>query len=280
MPLTRTAALGAALFLAACNGSNKDTGPVDTGPATSDSETDIPESYEAEFEGGKYKVVSFESYTSAEDGKDLDGDGEADNNTPNALTLVDAFVDVDMTVDGLNGTVAGALAADDLILLMEAQYADSVLSYDILTGTTAGTGAYLPSDDAYDDSGNPLAHMEGFFTSDVAFWAEAERILVGITFFPKDPAFPVPIELVTLEGEINGSVVEGDLYGAIPVDDLRDLLILPLLEEAYPDPKERATYIDLVDGVLELETVADIDLGGGRRGVSCAFHFTASPITW
>lgn len=273
---------GLCLWAVAC-GKGTDTADTAAGPGTTDSATDTeePEPVDAGYEGGQYKVSSFASYAENDDGMDIDGDGEPDNNTPNALTIVDAFVPKeDMTVEGLNGTVAGALADDTLILLMEAAYQDSELTYDILTGMTVETGAYFPSDDAFDESGEPLARLEGFFTSETEFYATADRALVGITFFPDEPAFPLPLELVTVEGSVDGAVIEGDLYGVIPTDDLRDLLVIPLLEEAFPDPKERATYLDLVEGALKLETLADIDLGDGRRGVSCAFNYTASEISW
>ncbi len=264
-----------------CASDGKDTSSGETGTTPGTTDTDVPEPYDVEYEGQQFKVSVFSSYGEPEDGIDLDGDDEPDNNTPNALVLVDAFVpDQDLSVAGLNATVAQAIADETLILLMETSYTDSVLTYDVLTGLGDGAGGYSPADESYDDGGVPFARLEGYFTAGDAFYATADRVLVGITFFPDSPPFPMPIEWVTLEGSLDGDSVNASLYGAIPIDDLRDLLILPLLEEAYPDPKDRAFYLDLVDGALELETVADIDLGGGRRGVSCAFSFTAGPATW
>jgi hypothetical protein len=258
--------------------------PEDTSSATIGSpaptEPSEPEPYDATYDGGQYQVSAFAAYTLDEEGMDLDGDGTNDNATPNALLLVDPFVaDADMSVDGLNQTVSDAIAKGLMILLTEAAYDGEALTVDVLTGAP-GKGGATPDPVSYDDDGTPLGRLTVYFTAGDEIYATADRVQVAITFFPEEPPLPLPIEQVTMVGVLDDGVMDVDIFGVIPADDLTELLILPLLEDAYPDPEERQTYIDLVTEVLQYETVTDIELDEERRGVSCAFHLTAASAAW
>ena len=275
-------AIGLCGLLAAsgCSG-GKDTASVPTESETDTPPTTVPDPVtNTEYDGSQYIIEEFWGYSDSDDGIDLDGDGVNDNATPDALVLVDAFVKYDMTVEGLNGTIAGAIAEDQLLLLMETTYDDVDLTLDILTGMLAGSGVPAVDPISYDKAGDPLSSVEGYFTSDTDFYGTADRVQVGVTFFPKEPALPLPIEMVTVVGTADQDTISGSLYGAIPADDLMELLIIPLLEDSIVDPGERKTMIGLVEGVLDYPTVTDIDLGDGRRGISCAFYFEGVDILW
>lgn len=274
-------ALASLVAASGCSG-GKDTADTAAGtdPGTTPATTAPPPVTNTEYTGEQYVIEEFGGYADEADGIDLDGDGDNDNATPSALVLVDAFVKYDMTVDGLNGTIAAAIAKNQLIILMETTYSDADLTLDILTGTVAGSGAAAPDQSSYDDAGDPLSQLQGYFTSDTEFYGTADRIQVGVTFFPKDPPLPLPMEMVTVMGTADEEGISGALYGAIPADDLMDLMIIPLLEDSIVDPSERKTMISLVEDVLDYETVTDIDLGDGRRGISCAFYFDGTDTTW
>jgi hypothetical protein len=261
-------------------GTKGETAPEPTEPTEPEpSETEPPETTPEVPASWRYRLDAFRAYLEEEEGIDQDGDGTADNATPDALELVDALlVDVDASAEGLNRTVADAMATGTLILLAEATF-EPELTVDLLTGAEIGR-VPVPDAISYGDDGLPLARLVGAFGDDGAFTASADRVLVSIPFFPEEPALPFPIERATMVGTLEEEGFTGDLYGVIPADDLYTLLIVPLLEDAFPDAEERATYLELTAEVLENEELMDIDLGGGRRGVSCAFTLLASPSVW
>lgn len=69
---------------------------------------------------------------------------------------------------------------------------------------------------------------------------DSDRAILPVPFVPGDPPSQVPLERMGLDGTMDGVRVVGRVTGLI----------------------------------------ADIDLGDGRRVVSCAFTIEAEPATW
>ena len=66
-----------------------------------------------------------------------------------------------------------------------------------------------------------------------------------------------------------------DLDGTEP-----DMSIEPLIPEEGVGSQSKESLLSTLKTLSALETISDIDLGDGRRGVSCAFRVKASAATW
>lgn len=278
-----------AALVAGCNGndgknSDSDVTSDNDNPTATDTDETETDGYPSSYEGGKYRLTSF-VLQDDETGEDLDGDGEVDNNLPNLLNLVDAAVDgSDLTADGLNGEIEFAIANDTLVMLVEFDRTDG-LALDILGGSiekadTADPGTIVVSEASYDSDGNAKSHLEGSMTSEAGFEVGPGDVVLPVPFFADADPYDIPVERTEVLGEVDAKVSSGMVVGVIPGDRLLDEVILPLMRDLEYTEEQIAEYEETLQAVLELETMSDIELDDDRRGVSCAFSYTAEVVTW
>ena len=255
-----------------------DTGlpPGDTGD-TSDTVPDEPPS---DFVAGTYRVTSMELLNTGE-GFDLDDDGEVNNKLPAVLTLLDLAVEDDMSRDGLNATIAASLAAGDMVQLIDTTYEELALTYDLLLGAVDEHGALsLDEDQSYGDDGVPFSRFEGVFLDQAAMELGPDEVQIPVTFYPDEPAIMIPVWQTIATGEITADGTTCTIGGAVPVDLLMIQVVEPLIpEDGYGDQTKEELLED-INQLLSSETVADIELEDGERGISAALSFVAEPATW
>jgi hypothetical protein len=270
-------AMAALLGLSACDKSEE----TDTGngnPDTGDTGEEVV--WPSTFEAGQYRLTQF-VLLEEEDGDDLDGDGVPDNNLPNALVPVDAFIEGDLSREGLNAQIEAAIAADDLIILLEAAYDEGVLSLDVLAGLLDKASVLQVDVEAsYEETGAPLSHLEGTFADQTGFDAGPGSIRVPGPFSPDDPAIPVPLEEARIYGTMDGDTTSGRITGIIPAQRLVDEVIDPLIPEAGYGSYTKEQIMEMVSALAENENIADQELPGGERGVSAAFSYSAPAAVW
>lgn len=261
------------------------TGTLPTGTTTGTTTT--TPGFPSQYPGGTYRADSLALLDEGE-GYDLDDDGLLDNRLPAVLLAADAFVaDEDLSVAGLNVTLAAAIEAEDLVLLGEGAYTGGVLTADLLLGAVDATSYVVSVDPAsYDDQGVPLSRFVGVFTDETHYAGAADRIALPVTFFPDEPPVLVPVEQARLEGVLDAGSFQGMLGGAVPVDGLVDNVIEPIIPTGDDyDPAsylnmEREELMDLIRSILELEVNATIVLEDGSRGIPAALTVAMSPFVF
>jgi len=266
-----------------------DSGTTDPGSDTgTDSDSATSAGYPSAYTYGQYRLVSL-SLNAEEDGIDVTGDGVPENNLPNALKLIDlALSQLDLSRENLNLMLADALDTDAIVYLLQAGNADGSVTVDWLPGQINVQGLVEPQPTAFGSDGMPLNRMYGTFSSETAFAAGPGALSLSVYFFPP-PAPPalIPVEGARLQGDLTAESAIGVVGGAIPADLFISDVVDPLVPangidtngDGYVDvSKEQimATITTLADN----PNVADVDLGGGRRGVSVAMTYEALPATW
>jgi len=269
-----------ALLLGACKPDDTDDteGPVDTGPT--DTADTAPIEPPSDFEAGRYHVTAMEILDEGE-GFDLTGDGEIDNKLPAVLTLLDMAVEDDMSREGMNATLAASIAAGDLVQLVDARYAESVLVYDLLLGSMDEGGAlHLDEEQSFDAHGVPWSRLEGVFLDQVAVSLGPDDVQIPVVFYADEPALMIPVQQAVASGTLDASGTGAMLGGAIPVEELMDQVVEPLIpEEGYGD-QTKEELLKTVEALLSNENVATIELADGARGIPAALAFSAEPATW
>jgi hypothetical protein len=261
-----------AVALAAC-------GAPSTGEDTS-ADTAAP-TYPSDFTTGKYRVTRLELLPEGT-GVDFDGDGEPDNNLPNALTAADTVLaDLDLSPEGFNAQIAAAIAAGDLHLLLDLRYVDGVLTTDVISGLpTEGTDAPIQVDPtSYDDAGVPRARFIGEFSTQTDLAVSADDVLVPVPFLPGEPPSLVPLRQASLAGTADAGV-EATLAGLIPSNRLADDVLADLIPPEGYGNLSREQLLRTLRAFAALESIADIPLSDTERAVSCALSVTAEPATW
>ena len=274
-------AMACTLLLGACKPDDDpkdDTGnPSDD---TGDSGDTVPDEPPSDFVSGSYRVTGMELLNTGE-GFDLDDDGEVNNKLPAVLTLLDLAVQDDMSRDGLNSTIAAALKSGELVQLIDATYAERALQYDLLLGAVDELDVLtLDEDQSYDSEGVPYSRFEGVFLDQVAIDLGPNDVQIPVTFYPDEPAIMIPVWQAIATGEATAEGTTCTLGGAIPVDLLMVQVVEPLIpEEGYGDQTKEELLED-IEQLLSSESVSDIELEGGLRGISAALSFIAEPATW
>ncbi len=277
------------LTLTACTvlfiGCGEDDPKDDTGnPSEDTGETDDTDTEPVEppsdYESGTYRVSSMELLNTG-DGFDLTGDGEVNNKLPAVLTLLDLAVEDDMSRDGLNATIAAALESGDLVQLIEGNYADLTLHYDLLLGAVDEHGALsLDTEQSYDADGVPYSRFEGAFIDQEAVELGPNDVQIPVAFYPDEPAIMIPVWQTVATGSLTAEATTCTMGGAIPVDLLMIQVVEPLIpEEGYGDQTKEELLED-IEQLLSSESVADIELADGERGISAALVFEAAPASW
>jgi hypothetical protein len=263
--------------------------------ACSKSGTDAPDSqdtghtgdvvYPSHYEAGKYRATSVSLLPTGE-GLDLTGDGEIDNVLPAKLPLINAFTSDDLSFEGMNTSLAESVANDTLIVLMEAAYAQGLLSYDVLLGATDATDGLTVDPVSLNSDGSPTARFQGEFTDESTIRTTAEEAGVPFQFMPTTPPVLIPMVMARLEGQLDNGQTVTILGGAIPVEAFVTEVVDPLLppEEEY-DPAEfngleRDELLQQVRDIANMPTVSDIELESGERAFSAALAFQAEAISW
>ena len=259
------------------SGDDTGTGPVDTDETA---DTSVPDEPMSDFVAGTYHVTAMEILDD-EFGFDLTGDAVIDNKLPAVLTLLDMAMEDDMSREGMNATIAEAIDAGDLVQLIEAHYVEADLTYDLLVGSQDEHGAlYLDEEQSYDEDGLPWSRLEGVFRDQTAIRLGPDDVQIPVTFYPDEPALMIPVAQAIAEGTLTDDGSACMLGGAIPVDDLMVQVVEPLIpEEGYGD-QTKEELLKTIETLLSTETVAQIELPDGGRGIGAALSFTAVPASW
>ncbi|MCP4804875.1 MAG: hypothetical protein GY913_02510 [Proteobacteria bacterium] len=279
------------ILVMAC--SKPDENPV-TDSTPGETGVDGPESYPSSYEAGKYRADTLVIVEDAEVGGDVDGDGEVDNKLPAVLQLVDAFVTNPLAAEDINQTLVDDMATSDIIVLGQLSYADGQLTEDILLGSlddpeasdSGQDGAWHVDDSSFASDGTPNSRMTGIFLDETTYSVSADQILLPFPIVSDQPPSLVPLQLVVVEGTVDGDQVNGLMYGAIPVDDMMDGVIeeiIPTGEEYDPADylnKDRDEFIAFVRDFANEPNVSDIEFSDGSRAISAALTFTAPATEW
>ena len=252
---------------------------TDTGPPLEEQES------LSTFESGQYRSTEL-LILGTDEGIDLNGDEESDNKLPNVLSTVDllGLVDADLSLDGVNATLAVALAKGDIIQLIDAGQVGALLTVDLLLGDQDEAGALTVSDQSY-EGGEPTSRLQGAFSDETNFSVSSDVIQIPFSFFPDEPPLFIPVAEAILIGTLSADVAEGNLYGAIPVEDMMSQVIEPLVpsgDDYDPDlffGQERDEFLADIENLANKQ-LADIELEDGRMAVSAALSFTAGPDSW
>ena len=260
------------LSLIACNGETESDDTNDT----EDTDEQL-EGYPSSFESSTYRVSSL-SLNELGVGADLNGDGNPDNKLPDALQLIDfAIADQDFSLTGFNTLIANSIEERILNILLDAQYEMQELDVTIYSGVwdeEAETYAIDPG--SYDDQGNPISNFDGYFDSETDFGVSAEAATLPVTFIASEGPLPVPLRMATISGTVESGAISGQITGVIPGDDMVNDVIAPMIPEEGASGMSYEQIIELVQNLTKNDTLMDVPLEDGKRGISAAFTFSSA----
>jgi hypothetical protein len=251
-----------------------------TSPDT-DEDSDGPVVYPSTFTTGKFRATSL-TLLPAEQGLDQDGDGTVDNNLPFALTTADSVVrDLDLSPTGIQAQIDTSIADNDLNLLVSADYLQGLFTLAVLSGSwDETTGTYTADAAGFGSDGKPLSLLDGTFLDQTAFEAGSDQVLVPLTFIAGEPPALVPVRRARWTGSATPDSVDGMLTGVLPAVPLAEDVLAPLIPEEGVGNLTKEQLLGALRTFAGLETIADIDLGNGERGVSCALQVSAPSQPW
>jgi hypothetical protein len=260
-----------------------ETDPGDTADTDVEDTDTGPTGYPSSFTSGKYRMNAF-VLQPVDEGADLDGDGTPDNNLPKLLTLADTAISGQgLSPDAINATIADNIATGQLVILVDAAYADFVLGYDVLAGAVAEDGTLGIDPSSYDAAGNVRGGLTGTFTTEADFNAATAHGEIPVTFIAGDPPLLVPMDDIQVVGSLEAAGTSGFLYGVLPAQSIVDNVIEPLIPaEGYDSDGDgspdftKEQLMGTVTSLVNNENMADIVYPDGTRGVSAAFRFTAA----
>lgn len=264
-----------------CSGSDDESTDEAQDSALLDTSPEPLPGFPSSFEAGKFKVSSM-VLLPEDQGLDFDDDGEVDNNLPNALIPFDILVSgIDMDRDGLNSTIASAIADNLLNILFNCEHEDLILKIDILGGTTAN--GFLQVDPVtLDTNGEPQSTVGGHFESERKFTGGPNNVSIPITFFESAGPVLAQVTRARMWGNLDENSLDGYLAGVVPVRALIDDVIEPTIPEDGFDTDgdgvsdiSKATIMETVEELANNENIADIELSDDERGVSATFQFVA-----
>ena len=281
------------LVLLGCSG-DKDksgAGSADDTGSTSADDTGSHDEVVSSFNSGQYRAYYFQILPDLDDGGepqglDLNDDGTVDNKLPSVLPAVVAISGNDtLSIDGLNLSISDAMAADELIMLLEAVHKGGDLRLDVLLGSIDEDDSLGVDDASYGADGIPQARLEGVFSSEKRFKVTSDRIEIPVIFDPTVPPVLLPLAMARVEGTLEDDASQGTLGGAIPIEDLVTQVLEPLLPpEGEYDPADYAGMErdELLDTVRTLgnENMADIELEDGTMAISAALIYGADSASW
>jgi hypothetical protein len=260
------------------NGKSDDSHGGDTCDCSDTDDSGEPAS---SFVSGQYRVSSLQVVTESTVGFDVDGDGEIENKFPSILTIVSALVGPDLAPDAFNETLATAIEKGTLILLVDARYVESDLTYDLLLGASDKKGTLSVDEEAtFDDHGVPYGRMTGIFESETAFSTGPNDIQVPVTFMPGEPALMVPLDRTVSEGTLDDAATATLIGGAIPVDMLIAQVVAPIIPKEGYNGQSKEELLKTITSVANDENVSDVELDDGSRAFSAALTLEAAATTW
>jgi hypothetical protein len=169
-----------------------------------------------------------------------------------------------------------------LIVLSEVAYLEGELTLSIVLGLEDEEGVLSVDPDSLED-GQPRSSFAGIFLDEANYRIGSDRVELPFPIVEDEPPVPVPLEQVKLEGSVTDEALDGLMYGAIPVDDMVDQVldvITPTGEDYDPEQyldKDRDEFLEFIRDFANQDSVSDIELEDGRRAVSAALRFEATP---
>ncbi|MBT3223364.1 MAG: hypothetical protein HN348_30190, partial [Proteobacteria bacterium] len=217
---------------------------------------------------------------------DTDDDGTVDNNLPNALELVDLMLaSQDFSIESFNALLQSNLDSWTTVVLIDAKVdSDYWLAMDLLIGEADESFQLSVNPLSYDDQGDPVATVEGAFTSETMFFAGPDDFAINVSFYEGMDPLAVTIEKARFNGAMTAKSNAGNLTGALPVDELINKVIDPLLDPDGTDingdgiVETKAEILKLIWSIAP--NAGDIDLGNDRTGISCRFTYSSVQATW
>lgn len=263
-------------------------GIVACGPGGSDTDaSDGPEAYPSDFATGKHRAERL-VLEPQDQGEDFDGDGTADNNLPFVLETADELLSSqDLSPATFNTQIEAQIAEGSLNVLFDSAYTEGELSIAVLNGigpegddTDAPVGDITVDPTSLGSDGRPVTVLGGAFADQTTFEVGAERAVLIVPFVPGEPPSPVPMERVKLAGTLDGDTLDATLTGLIPAQELADDVLVDLIPEEGVGNLSKEQILNTLNTIVGLETMADIDMGDGRRAVSCTLSVRAAAADW
>ncbi|TVQ92752.1 MAG: hypothetical protein EA397_06240 [Deltaproteobacteria bacterium] len=236
----------------------------------------------ATFSVGQYRVTSL-VLLSTEEGDDFNGDGEPDNNLPNALNAANAAMsEIDLSPESFNAQVEASIESGELNLLLDVSVQEGVLTVDVLTGLpwaeTEGENVIDPI--SFEDDGEPRTRLTGDYGNIAQhFLVQTDAAILTVPFLPDEPLSDVPMVDMRVHGAIDQEL-EGMVTGLIPSERLVDDVLADLIPPEGVGSRSKEEMLDLLRRFAGLSAIADIELGEDERAVSSAMSLTAEPATW
>jgi hypothetical protein len=256
--------------------------PINDSDSDSDTSTDTASDllpFPSSFPGGQFRVTKLQLSTES----DTDGDGIIDNNLANMFMTMDLLISSeDLSTETFNLRLQENLGLWRTNVLIEAENDNGVIEFKLYQGINDGNFNLSIAPESLDENGEALINLAGAFTTEQGFNAGPGTISLPVVIFEDDDPLPVSMEQTIFDGVLNSEQSAGVMTGALPIDELIEKVIEPIIDENGSD-------ID-GDGVLEskeeimtlIESIApaagDIDLGNNRTGVSARFSFVATPV--
>ncbi|MDG1479335.1 MAG: hypothetical protein P8R54_07070 [Myxococcota bacterium] len=271
-------------LLLACGDKESDTA---TAGAADDTATEtLPEESASTYTAGSYRVETFSIITDATVGQDIDGDGEADNKLPSVLNLAAGITGEPLAPGEINKSIVSDLKKGNIVLLTDAEQVGVELRYDVLLGLSDKSGAVSVDPLSYGDDGQPNSRFAGVFDTQTEFTVSAGLAELPFSLISGEDPVLIPLELVVMTGTLEDGSTSGILGGAVPADAFVDDVIESIIPTG--EDYDSADYLDmtrdeLIDFIRDFanqDGVADITLEDGRKAVSAAVQFTATPATW
>lgn len=241
------------------NNGGGDNGPDGQGPSST-------------FGEGQYAAVSLQILPEGV-GRDIDGDGHADNNLPVALDALSQAVGGDTDWDP-GDELRRLVDEGHMVPLIDASNRQDQLSILVMTGYLDDRGDLLVHPLSYTDDGAVRSVLDGDFCTQESFevgpdplWLPA-RVEGGVDVL-------LPLSQAVMVGTLNGDGGTATLTGVLRVDQLIDLVLLPWLGEDGLDidgdgqaDVGAEEVVALVEDLATDPDLADLQLADGSRGVS------------
>jgi hypothetical protein len=253
----------------------------DKSPGSSTDDSGGNGGYPSDFSSGKYQWTAFTILGDGA-GRDWNDDGQPDNNLPNVLETF-AILLPDLSKTNLNDVAADAIQNDELVLLADANFDGGELTLDFLAGLLDEDGGLVVDEATSYKDGVPVSRLVGTFTSDDEYTAGPDPMLLALPVTAGGDLAPIPLEEVTMQGELGTVTLDGTFSGIVPVVSFV-AGVLPVFVPAegfdmngdgeIGSGETQAELIDLA--TLLLDTGADVVTEDGEPGISAAFHFAAA----
>lgn len=259
--------------------STTDGTPADTDVADTDTgvaDTDVIPPYE----GGQYKVTQLRVVASGY-GRDLTGDGLADNKVADLLTQMDLIFGPGIyNIPTVNARIDAMLLAERAIVLLDVDVDvdGAVVTFDALRGGRDLAYNLIVLPESYDDQGTPLSRMAGEPTDPDSFEVGPSPLAIPVQFYSNEPVILIAAEQAYVTADALTGALEGKIAAAVTSKAIMDGVVIPLIESEFGlDSTYGAQLLVAAQALVDLS--ADLDLQG-EPALSSAFTFEAIDATW